>query len=232
MIKTVLAVGCLAAFAFSSEAVGITFSNAQVDVTAIATADGPPGFDSQSSPPSALPVIASADSVGPTSVATAGAIGALGLLTTSADASVGVAIANAVATSHFSGSFLMSSAEPILSIDFAPFTFAVGSGIAATSLFVSLTSGGNVLFQDFVSGPSVLTYLLAPGVTNLLDLTLTSEASGGFPTQDVGNASSFGQVTLTSAVPLPAPWLLLLAGFGPLAAMKKKRAAQAASSTT
>ena len=227
MIKT-LSLACLAAFAFSSEAVAITFSNAQFDVTAIATADGPAGFDSQSSPPSAQPVIASADSVGPTSVATAGAIGALGLLTTSADASVGAVIANAVGTSHFSGSFLMSAAEPIFLIDFAPLTFAVGSGIAATSLFVSLTSGGNVLFQDFVSGPMVLTYSLAPGVMNLLDLTLTSEASAGFPTDGIGNASSFGQVTLTSAVPLPAPWLLLLAGLGPLAAMKKKRAAKAA----
>jgi hypothetical protein len=227
VIKRVLA-GCLAAFAFSAQAVDIPFVNPQFDVTAIATADGPAGVDSQSSPPLAVPVVASAASLGTVSVATAGAIGAPGFLTTSADVSGGGEIANSVGTSHFTGSFLMSAAEPILSIDFMAFTFAAGSGIASTSLFLSLTSGGVVLFNDFVSGPSVLTYFLAPGVTNLLDLTLTSEASAGFPEQGIGNASSFGQVAFASAVPEPGTGLLFLLGVGAIAAARKKSASNQA----
>jgi len=221
VIKRVL-VGCLAAFAFSAEAVDIPFVNPQFDVTAIAVGDGPAGVDSQSGPPSALPVVASAASVGTVSVATAGALGAAGFLTTSADVAGGGGITNSVGTSHFAGSFSTSAAEPILSIEFMASTFAAGSGIASTSLFLSLTSGGVVLFNDFVSGPSIFTYLLTPGATNLLDLTLSSEASAGFPSEGIGNGSSFGQVAFASAVPLPAPWLLLLVGLGPIAAMKRR----------
>lgn len=227
MIRRVL-VGCLAAFAFSAQAVDIPFVNPQFDVTAVAVADGPAGFESQSGPPFPLPVVASAASVGAVSVATAGAIGAPGFLTTSADASGGSEIANSVATSHFSGSFLMSAAQPILSIDFTAFTFAAGSGTAATSLFLSLTSGGVVLFNDFVSGPSTLTYSLTPGVANLLELTLISEATAGFPDQGTGNASSLGQVAFASAVPEPGTGLLLFLGIGAMAAARKRRAPIAA----
>ena len=226
MIKKAL-LACLAALAFASQANAVTFFNTQFDVTAIALSDGAPGFDSQSGPPSATPVSASAASVGALDLATAGAIGAPGLLSTSADASSGGGIASSVATSHFSGSFLMSALEPLLTIDFTSLNFGVGSGFGTTSLFVSLTSNGVVLFQDLVTGPSVLRYAIAPGGTNFLDLTLTSEASAGFP-QGLGDGSSFGQVSIASAVPLPAPWLLLLAGLGPIAAMKKKRASRAA----
>ncbi len=223
MIKRVL-VGCLAAFAFSAQAVDIPFVNPQFDVTAIAVADGPAGVDSQSGPPLAVPVVASAASLGTVSVATAGAIGAPGILTTSADVTGGGEIANAVGTAHFSGSFLTSAAAPILSIDFTAFTFAAGSGIASTSLFLSLTSGGVVLFNDFVSGPAELMYYLTPGATNLLDLTLISEASAGFPDQGLGNASSFGQVAFASAVPEPGTGLLFFLGIGAIAAARKKRA--------
>jgi hypothetical protein len=225
VIKRIL-LACLTALTFVSEAGAVTFSNTQFDVTAIALTDGAPGIDSQSGPPLPTPVSASAASVGVTDVATAGAIGAPGLLTASADASASSGIASAVATSHFSGSFLMSALEPLLTIDFTSLNFGTGSGVGATSLFVSLTSNGVVLFQDVLSNPSVLKYAIAPGGTNFLDLTLTSEASAGFP-QGLGDGSTFGQVAIASAVPLPAPWLLLLAGLGPIAAMKKKRAAQA-----
>jgi hypothetical protein len=222
VIKRLL-VGCLAALALSAEAVDIPFVNAQVDVTAVAVSDGAPGVESQSGPPSPVPVVASAASLGTVSIATAGAIGAPGFLTTSADVSGGGGITNSVGTSHFAGSFLTSAAEPFLSVDFMASSFASGTGDASTSLFLSLTSGGVVLFNDFVTGPSVLTYLLTPGATNLLDLTLTSEASAGFPAQGTGNASSFGQVAFTSAVPLPAPLLLLLVGLGPVAAMTRRK---------
>ena len=222
MSKRVL-LACLAALALSSEAQAITFLTTQFDVTAIATADGaPPGIATDSGPPSPTPVSASADSVGAVNIATAGAIGGPGLLTASADASSGGGIANAVGTAHFAGTFTMSAAEPLLYVAFDPTTFASGSGVAMTSLFVSLSMGATTLFADLVNGP--FEYNLRPGITYLLDLTLTSEASAGFPGPGFGDASSFGLTTFTSAVPLPAPWLLLLAGLGPLIAAKRRAA--------
>ena len=223
MTKRVL-MACLAALAFSSEADAITFSNVQFDVTAIAVTDGVPGFDSQSSPPSTAPVVASAGSVGTTDVATAGAIGGPGLLSTSADVSGGGGIANAVSTSHFSGSFIASALEPILTLDYSALNSALGSSSAATSLFVSLTSGSSTLFQGFITGGSLwgFAHNLAPGATGLLDLTLSSEVSAGFPMQGTGNASSFGLVTVAAAIPEPEIGFLLLIGLGTLAAVRKR----------
>ena len=222
MSKRVL-LACLAALALSSEAQAITFLTTQFDVTAIATADGaPPGIDTDSGPPSPTPVSASADSVGAVNIATAGAIGGPGLLTASADASSGGGIANAVGTAHFAGTFVMSALEPLLYVAFDPVTFASGSGVGLTSLFVSLSTGTTTLFADLITGP--WEYNLFPGTTYLLDLTLTSEASAGFPGPGFGDASAFGLTTFTSAVPLPAPWLLLLAGLGPLIAAKRRAA--------
>lgn len=220
MNKKIL-IACLAALAFSTQASAVTFVDPQFDVTAIASTDGAPGFDSQSSPPSGTPVSASADSVGTTDVATAGAFGGPGLLTTSADVTAATGIASAVATSHFSGSFL-NAAQMGLDIDFSTIDFMVGSGTAATSLFVSLTSDGATLFADFVAGPWSFSYNPTAGTMSLLDLTLSSEVSGGFPS-DSGNASSFGQASFAvSAVPLPATWVLFLAGLGPVLCRRKQ----------
>ena len=213
---------CLVALAVSSEATAITFTSAQFDVTAVAVTSGVPGFDAQSGPPAAMPVSASADSTGGTELATAGAIGAPGLLTTSADVSGGGGIGNAAASSHFLGSFIMSATEPILNIAFNPLDFASGSGLSATSLFVLLSRDGVTLFEDVFSGPRSFSYNLGPGATGLLDLTLTSEVSTGFPGSGIGSAASFGMATITSAVPLPPTWLLLLVGLGPVAAMKRR----------
>jgi len=113
---------------------------------------------------------------------------------------------------------------PILSIDFTSTNFAVGTGNASTSLFLSFTSGGVVRFNDFVNGPSVLTYLLAPGATNLLDLTLSTTVDAGFTTPGPGNASSFGQVAFTSAVPEPGTGVLCLLGLGAVAVARPRRA--------
>jgi hypothetical protein len=222
----------LASLAFCCQAGEITFASAQYDVTAIAVTGAGAGFDSRSSPPSAAPVSASADSVGATDVATAGAIGGSGLLTASADVSGGSAVANAVATSHLAGSFLTSATERWLLLDFTPTTFAAGASTAATSLFVSLISGGVTLFQDVVIGPWHAVYLLTPGATNSLDLTLTSEVTAGFPAQGIGTASSFGLVTFATAVPEPETGLLLLIGLGALAAVKKKRVSKAQRTVT
>lgn len=218
---------CLAALALCTEARAITFLTTQFDVTAVATADGAaPGIDSQSGPPSPTPVSASADSIAAANLSTAGAIGGPGLLTASADASATTGIANSVGTAHFSGTFTMSAAEPLLYVTFAPTTFASGSGLGSSSLFLTLSMGATTLFADFITG--VFEYNLAAGPTYLLELTLSSEASAGFPSASFGDASAFGLTTFTSAVPLPGPWLLLLTGLGPLVVARKRAAARAA----
>ncbi|MEF7613325.1 hypothetical protein V4F39_05325 [Aquincola sp. MAHUQ-54] len=228
MVKR-LFMACLAALALSAQAAPVSFVDALFEATAVATTDGVPGFDMQSGPPSELPVLAEADSIGlTTDIALAGAIGGPGLLSTSADVSGASGIASAVATARFTGSFATTGLLS-LSIDFAPVTFADGAGSAATSLFVSLVSGGVTLFQDYVTGPWTFEYTQAAGATSLLDLTLSSEATVGFPTAGVGNAVTSGLVSFAvSPVPLPATWLLFLGGLGPIAAaVRVRRAAQA-----
>ena len=189
----------------------------QFDVTAVAnTVDGPLGFDSQAGPPAALPVAASADSTGTTDVATAGAFGGPGLLTTSADVSAAAGIANAVGTSHFMGSFV--NPGPVsLSIELTPTDFSSGTGTAASSLFVSLTSGGSTLFADYVTGLWQFTYDPMAGSTSVLDLTLSSEVAAAFPQAGTGDASGFGLTTFgVSAVPEASTWLMFCVGLGVL----------------
>ena len=225
MNKKIL-IACLATLALTAARAGdITFINPQFDVTGFAsTSDGLDGFDSAVSPPTATPISASADSVGTFDVATAGAIGAPGLLSTSADVTSGVeGLATATALSHFAGSFVLGAAEPFVVVDFTPFTFESGSGDASTSLLVKLTSGATTLFSGNVSGS--WGFKVNPGTTYLLDLTLSSQARAGFGDLiGEGNASATGVAAITSAVPLPGPWLLLLTGFGPLVALKKRMA--------
>lgn len=225
MSRRLLLLG-LAALAFGCRADEIAFTSVQFDVTAIAVTSAGAGLDSRSSPPTTAPISASADSIGATDVATAGAIAGSGLLTASADASGG-GITSAVGTSHFAGSFLTSAAEPDLVLDFTPTTFADGAGTAATSLFVTLMSGGVTLFQNVVTGPWHALYRLAPGATNSLDLTLTSEVTTGVAAAGLGDASSFGLVTFASAVPEPETNVLMLLGLGAVVAMRKRRAAHA-----
>jgi hypothetical protein len=221
-MKTNVLWTCLAAAALCTQAHAITFTSTSFSVDAAAQADGPAGFASQSTPMSTLPLTVSADSVGPLDLATAGAIGAPGLLNTSADASSGGGIASAVGTSYFSGSFI-SDAQPYLTIDFSTLDFSFGTGSALTTAFMTLTSGGSTLFSGFLDSSTSFSRYFAPGTTGLLDLTLSSEAAAGFPTAGLGNGSAYGQVLITSAVPLPAPWLLMLTGLGPVF-MAKKRA--------
>lgn len=216
-MKKQILMACLAAAAFCAHAGPVTFFDVQFDVTAIASGDGAPGFDSQSGPPSATPLSASAAS-GSLDIATAGAIAGPGLLSTSADVSGGGGIASSVATSHFVGSFL-NSGFITLNIDFTALDIADDTGDAGTSLFVLLTSGGVTLFQDYITGPWAFAYDPAAG-TSVLDLTLSSQASAGFPAPGVGSGSSFGLVSFTGTVPEASSLLLLSLGLGMLLAVR------------
>jgi len=162
--------------------------------------------------------------VGALNIATAGAIGGPGLLTASADASWVGGIASAVWTAPFAGTFTMTALEPLLYVAFGSHDLRFGLRARVDA----------ALHQALAKRDDAVRRLRhrcvciqpVPGITYLLDLTLTSDASAGFRGPGFGDASSFGPTTFTSVVPLPAPWLLLLAGLGPLIA--GKRAARAA----
>jgi hypothetical protein len=212
---------CLAALSFSAQASPLLFSGAVFEVTAVAaTADGPAGFDAQSSPPSATPISAAADSVGTTDIATAGAIAAPGLLSTSADVSSTGGITSAVSTASFSGSIL-DSGRVNLTIDFFASEFAAGSGAGATSLFVNLVYDGVTLMDDFVTGLWDFQYNAAPGTTSLLSLTLVSETSAGFLSPGFGDAASSGLVNITGSVPVPATAFLVVIALMGLAVTRR-----------
>jgi hypothetical protein len=199
----------------------ITFFNVQYDAAAVAvSADGPPGASADAGLLGPDLVSVSADSIGSTDVATAGALVGMGFLSTSADVSAS-GFGSAVASARFTGSFLNAGAVN-LSIDFTALDLASGSGDAATTLFVSLVSDGVTLFADYVSDSWSFAYSPLLGGTSVLDLTLSSEASAAFLSSDAGNGSAFGMVTFGGTVP-EAPSLLLSAlGLVLLAATQRR----------
>lgn len=208
----------LAALTAGAQAAPLVFSSGSFDVTAVAAGDGAPGFESQSSPPTATPLSASASS-GVLDIATAGAIAGPGLLTTSADATAGSGIASSVATAHFLGSFL-NNGRITLNIDFLSLDSASGSGDAGTALFVLLTSGGVTLFQDFISSAWQFHYSPVLGSTSVLDLTLSSQVGAGFPNPGAGSGSGFGLVAFDGTVPETPTLLLVSLSLALMAALK------------
>ena len=211
-------VACLAALVLSSTANAITFFgvHGQVDAVAVA-ADALPDFQSLSGSPAGDPLTAEAVSGGAVHFATAGSIVGLGLLSSSADVSGGEG-SNAVAVSRFSGAFVNEG--PVnLGLEFMQMDSASGSGLASTTLFVSLVSDGVSLFRDYVPASWYITYDPVVGTTSLLDVLLTSEASVAFGTTETGNAAAFGQVSL---VPEAPTWLLFPLGVGAVLAVKRR----------
>ena len=214
---------CLAAAAASADAVPIAFTDVRFAVTAIATADGPAGFDSIASPPATAPVAAMADSIGATDVATAGAIAGPAFLSTSADVTAVTGIAHAVGAAQFSGTFV-GDWQLWLNVDFTSLGFGTGSSQADSTLFMTLSSGGTTLFRDFVGRSRQFEFALVPGTTGLLTLELVSQATAGFPSMESGGASALGVVAFegVTAVPEPATWLLLAFGTGMIAAVARR----------
>jgi hypothetical protein len=206
---------CLVALGSSTigHANAVPFSSVQYEATVVAmSSDGPLGLDSLSGTLGDDAVSLSADSIGAADLATAGAIVAGGLLSTSVDVSAN-AISNAVATARFIGSFV--NRGPVsLSLDFTALNLSSGTGEASTTLFVSLASNGVTLFSDYVQGPWQFAYTPLVGTTSLLDLTLSSDASAAHLAAGPGNASGFGQVSIAGAVPEASTWLMLSLGLG------------------
>ncbi|NUZ06071.1 PEP-CTERM sorting domain-containing protein [Piscinibacter koreensis] len=221
MIKRIL-VGCLAALAFSTQAAPISFFNVELNADAIALSDGAPGIGSQSSPPGAAPVIATAASIGTADIATAGAIADTGLLNASADVTgTGAGVSSAVGAARFFGSFV-NGGWLILNLGLDPFEAVTGSGLSGVSLFARLTSGGVTLFEDIITASRTLDYYLTPGTVGTLELLLTSEASVGLGGANAGSAFASGLVTLVGTVPEPGTWLLFMLGAGTMLLVRRR----------
>lgn len=223
MIAKQFLAACLAALALGAQATPLSFFDTHYSVTSIATSDAAAGFDTWSGPLASGSMSASADSVGDLGIAVAGAVAGPGLLTASADVSGSSGMAYAVATTNFMGSFINEGRMKI-SVDFAPFASFLGNGVASTSLFVVLVSDGITLFEDFISESWEFDYGSLSGSVASLDLTLTSEAVTGFPSDGPGSAAALGIVTFGGGtVPTPGTLLLLVAGLGCLAVAKRRR---------
>jgi hypothetical protein len=188
------------------------FSSVTLDTNTVAVAGGNADADSDSSPPSAAPLITESIASDTGADASAGALADEGLLFAVAESisTGGIAVANA--ESHFVGTFTNT---PRLSLSFDLFSLAgaIDAGVAALTLYVQLISNGNVIFDQFYDSTSAFSlYFEVPSSSiNMLDLRLVAESSA----LDTGSAQGFGTVTV-SAVPLPGTLLLLLAGLGVL----------------
>ena len=213
--------------AVAAQAGPVQFVGTQFDTTAVALAQGLADAQSASSPPSALPLTSEAVATGTTDVATAGAFGSLGLLSTSADVTGISGLTSGVGTSHFSGMFLNTGLPTSLIFDFESLDFASGTGLAGATLFILLVSNGTTLIDEVLTASTALTFqtLLPAGTTGVLDLLLVSEAQGG--DGGFGGASNTALVQFVALVPLPPTYLLLLVAlFAMIAVQRRVRGAR------
>ncbi|MEF7616296.1 PEP-CTERM sorting domain-containing protein [Aquincola sp. MAHUQ-54] len=84
------------------------------------------------------------------------------------------------------------------------------------------------LFEDYVQGPWVFSYTPVVGSTSVLDLTVSSEVSAAFLSAGAGDASAFGLVGITGAVPEAETWLMFTLGLGAVAALRLRSRRQTA----
>lgn len=184
----------------------------QTDTTAVAesTAD----VHSDTSPPSAAPLLTSSVVVGVTDFASAGAIAADGLLSTSAEAFSTAGFSSGVGSSRYLASFAGAfSALLHLEFDTSDFTDASASSLA-TAILLVVNDGVTVLEEVItLSGLYDFAVDFTSSANQSIDLILTSEAY----TLDGGSASNVANVSI-GVVLLPEPGSLALA-FAALAAI-------------
>lgn len=211
------------------QAAPVVFSSMQYDTTAFAISGATADLSSDASP-SPLPLLSSATVVGANDFATAFALAASGLLTTSAEADgfSGAIGATAGAQSHFVGAF--SANGPLtLNFDFDNLTSTIGGGSGAATLFVLVSNvlGGTtttVFSQLFTVADDIAVDLDLKDGINTLDLLLFSDAS----TTGAGQAGqNFSQVTFSGSisdgtVPIPATLPLVVVGLVALSAASRQ----------
>ena len=205
-------IACLACFVTNVQALPVVFTNTSFDTSAVALAEAVADFNSDASPPSALPLVTSATAVGQTDFASGNGVAAQGLLSTLAEASSLAGVASGVGSSRFQGDFTGGGVFG-LHFDFESTDATTPTAQSAANLFVllsSLTSGMTLLDEVFSVGGLFDLNRFIPVGDYRLELLLSSEAS----TTVGGDASNFASVTFAqpTLVPEPATWALMLLG--------------------
>ena len=220
MIKQLMA-AFVAAFTVAVHAAPVPLFSVQADTTAVALAQGIADVQSAASPPLTLPITSDAAAVGAIDIATAGAFASLGLLSTSADVTGITGATSGVGNAHFSATFA-NHGPMFLFIDLDVFGLASGTGFAAATLFVTVTSGGLTLVDEIVTSTTelLLAFAMPVGTTSVLDLLLVSEAGTGLG--GAGSAVNVASVAFSVMVPLPATWALLLVAVLAMALVRRR----------
>ncbi len=219
-------IALLASTAIGAHAAPIEFTSTLYDTTAFAVTGAVADADTDSSPPSALPLLSTATAVGVNDFATSAGFGSPSLFFTSAEAATfaGAVGASAGAQSHFVGSILGNG--PLkLHFGFDSLDSIIGGGFGDGTLFVLLTNTvgamTTTLFNDFftVSGLYNLQFDVPVGGVSRLDLLLFSEAM----TTGAGQSGqNFSQVSISGTIPLPATPFLVVGGLAALLTSRRR----------
>jgi hypothetical protein len=194
------------------------------DTTAVAesTAD----VKSDTSPPSAEPLVTSSVVNGVTDFASGGAIATNGLLSTSAEASSSTEFASGVGSSRYLASFYGATGA-VVHLDFNSMDFTDPSASSlATAILLIMNDGVTVLEEVItLSGLYDFTVAFANHVNQSIDLILTSEAY----TLTGGNAANYASASIdVLLIPEPGSLALVLVA---LVALGTRRSGARAMST-
>jgi hypothetical protein len=213
-----LLVFCLTGWLLNAQADPVAFTSSTFQTNAVAISGSSADVQSDSSAMSALPLVTSASVVGATEFAAANGIAAAGLLTTGAEASSSTGLASAVGTSEFVGSFI-GNGQHIFHFDYTSLSFVDTNAFATSNLFVLVVADGLTLLNEVLptSGLIDRSLFIPYGASSMVDLLLSSEASGG-------SAQNFASVSFQVAVvPESSSWLLLSLGLPLLVAWPHRR---------
>ncbi len=221
MLKTVLVGPLFACWIALANAAPILFTSSQFLASTAASTASLADADNASNPPTALPLIIDSTVFDANDFASGASIGAVGLLSTSADVTATAGFASAVGSAEFIGIF--TAMEPLVLLQFPAFNssdFTSGAtAFSAGSLFVRLTSGTSTLYDQLftVGGPISARIPIPLGATGTLDILLISEANVLMG----GSASNTATASFTATgIPEPPPLVLLALGLVALAWMR------------
>ena len=226
-----LLAGCLV-MAATNVAVAAPILFTQSEYTVFASAelgaeiDGPVAL---SSPPSTLPLIASANLSNGSNSSFGTGLTNEGLLVATTQAFSLGSFASGVAGSGFSGEFIGTGEQVNFSIDFSSFHNVI-NGLADAQLFVTLVSDGTTLFDEIFSSSQRVqeSFTLGLGSTNLFDFQLISNADALGSATNPGLGFNLATASFSvSAVPEPGMAWLMLAGIG-LVGLARRKAVRAA----
>lgn len=202
--------------------------NVQLQTDTTAVAESAADVHSDTSPPSASPLATSSVVVGVTDFASAGAIAADGLLSTSAEAFSATGFASGVGSSRYLASFA-GAAVAMIHLDFDTSDFADASASSLATAILLVVNDGVTVLEEVItlSGLYDFTVAFTSGANQSIDLVLTSEAY----TLDGGSASNVATVSIGIALPEPGSLALAFAALAAIVALGARRSSPRSMST-